>query len=407
MGDIVFRLERAGRFLQGLQRVALVAHDRTVGAARGLFQFTPERLAVIGAVVAVFPFDHQGLAAAHGCPGVGGNDGHPAKGLELGRLGRRVDHHDPLDTRHLQRGGGIMACHTAAIDGRAGNHRKQHPFGLGVDAIDGAAGDDVGIVDQPDVVAADIAELVRGFQRQAFTRRNLATGCPGRHVAIARLPPGCGMGKNVVLGRDLIHGHAPFGSRGLAQHLPGGGACAPHRMEEVAQTARPVGVLVAEGRLVPRRLGNADAGPVRIQFIRHGHGDRGADPLPHFRSVHGHRDGAVGVDGDKDAGIVLPAMRHGIGPELQRFVLRGGGQAKRQDQGARAHSQQNGTAADIFQGGHHPASCPAARLIAARMRGYVPQRQMFWVITPSMSSSVGSGVSASRAAACIICPDWQ
>src|SRR5205823_11401957 len=48
----------------------------------------------------------------------------------------------------------------------------------------------------------------------------------------------------------------------------------------------------------------------------------------------------------------------------------------------------------------------AARWMAARMRWYVPQRQML-VIAVSMSASVGCGVFASSAAAAMICPDWQ
>jgi hypothetical protein len=45
--------------------------------------------------------------------------------------------------------------------------------------------------------------------------------------------------------------------------------------------------------------------------------------------------------------------------------------------------------------------------IAARMREYVPQRQMLPAIASSMSASVGCGVRASRAAALMICPAWQ
>src|SRR3989441_12847816 len=54
-----------------------------------------------------------------------------------------------------------------------------------------------------------------------------------------------------------------------------------------------------------------------------------------------------------------------------------------------------------------PFASVAARCTAARMRWYVPQRQMFPVIAASMSASVGAGLAASRAAADMICPDWQ
>ena len=50
---------------------------------------------------------------------------------------------------------------------------------------------------------------------------------------------------------------------------------------------------------------------------------------------------------------------------------------------------------------------PAACLIAARMRPYVPQRQMLPVIASSMSASVGLGFFLSSAVADMICPAWQ
>lgn len=49
----------------------------------------------------------------------------------------------------------------------------------------------------------------------------------------------------------------------------------------------------------------------------------------------------------------------------------------------------------------------AAVLIAARIRVYVPQRQMLPSIALSIWVSVGLGVFLSRAAACMIWPLWQ
>src|SRR5215813_13016106 len=45
--------------------------------------------------------------------------------------------------------------------------------------------------------------------------------------------------------------------------------------------------------------------------------------------------------------------------------------------------------------------------MAARMRGYVPQRQMLPLMAASICASVGLGVVFSSDAACIICPGWQ
>ncbi len=50
---------------------------------------------------------------------------------------------------------------------------------------------------------------------------------------------------------------------------------------------------------------------------------------------------------------------------------------------------------------------PAACLMAARMRPYVPQRQMLPVMAASMSASVGLGFCLSSAVAAMICPAWQ
>src|ERR1700726_4689295 len=57
--------------------------------------------------------------------------------------------------------------------------------------------------------------------------------------------------------------------------------------------------------------------------------------------------------------------------------------------------------------GKHGYTPFIARSMARTIRGYVPQRQ----ILPSMPSMicwrVGRGFDLRRAAACMICPDWQ
>ena len=49
----------------------------------------------------------------------------------------------------------------------------------------------------------------------------------------------------------------------------------------------------------------------------------------------------------------------------------------------------------------------AAVLMAARMREYVPQRQILPDMAASMSASDGLGLEASSALALMIWPDWQ
>src|SRR5688572_3421732 len=50
---------------------------------------------------------------------------------------------------------------------------------------------------------------------------------------------------------------------------------------------------------------------------------------------------------------------------------------------------------------------PAALWMAARIRGYVPQRQMLPCMAWSMSASVGFGFARSNAVAAMIWPAWQ
>src|SRR5262245_33000772 len=55
----------------------------------------------------------------------------------------------------------------------------------------------------------------------------------------------------------------------------------------------------------------------------------------------------------------------------------------------------------------HTSLSPAAFLIAARIRGYVPQRQMLPDIAVSISPSLGLALVASSALADMIWADWQ
>src|SRR5206468_185631 len=59
----------------------------------------------------------------------------------------------------------------------------------------------------------------------------------------------------------------------------------------------------------------------------------------------------------------------------------------------------------IQLGAHRYTSPAAARLIARLMRRYVAQRQMLPVIAVTMSASLGFGLLARSAAACMIWPD--
>ena len=217
------------------------------------------------------------------------------------------------------------------------------------------------------------------------------------------------MGHPVALGPDLGGVHAPFGRGGLLEHDARGRTRAPHRHEEVPQAARAVGVLVAVDLLEPRRLGDAHLLPFGAELVGHDHGDRGPHPLAHFGAVDGHGDAAVLGDRDEDVGVVAPAVGHRVAAELLHLVLRATrtGQAHREDERRGPRAAQEAAAADVDDGhpAHHFAS--AACLMAARIRGYVPQRHRFALITASMSSSVTAWPSSTRAAARMSCPAWQ
>jgi hypothetical protein len=79
------------------------------------------------------------------------------------------------------------------------------------------------------------------------------------------------------------------------------------------------------------------------------------------------------------------------------------------NKGAGRESKQNRAAADVrrFETRAHCHALSAARRIAARMRGYVPQRQIFPLMASSISLSVSLRVSFKSDAACMIWPVWQ
>ena len=97
----------------------------------------------------------------------------------------------------------------------------------------------------------------------------------------------------------------------------------------------------------------------------------------------------------KAIGIVDRAMRHGIGAVFRGrrcAGCSGGGRARRSQPTTRKRPAapertEKGAAAHVLD--HHKS---AARLIAARIRGYVPQRQMLPLIAASMSASLWFGL---------------
>jgi hypothetical protein len=209
----------------------------------------------------------------------------------------------------------------------------------------------------------------------------------------------------------------------------------PHGCEEVARTARAVGVLVAVFFLVAGALLDADAIPVGFHFIGDHDRQAGAHPLAHFGAQGHDGDDAVGADADEDGGVVdgaagepVGAVFTGVGREdiagpaadqdqaggradglEQGAALRGPREYFIHDTGIRAH--QTALLSSCDSSALALAGCaaltPAACLMAARMRVYVPQRQILPLMALSMSASLGEGVFFKSAVADMICPAWQ
>src|SRR5438270_10319931 len=124
-------------------------------------------------------------------------------------------------------------------------------------------------------------------------------------------------------------------------------------------------------------------------------------------------DDAVLTDRNKHQRVVDPAMRHAVRAVLGRVggARRGRKSGCEHKPAQRADPLQKLAPARIDKHQrcvvHDFAPCwPAACLIAARMRVYVPQRQMLPAIASSMSASVGRGFCLSSAVAVMIWPPW-
>src|SRR6185295_16405838 len=135
-----------------------------------------------------------------------------------------------------------------------------------------------------------------------------------------------------------------------------------------------------------------------VQFFGGQHRQRGVYALSHFAARHREHHAALARDLD-------PAVQPEFG--FARRQQRRRAEPRSRGQHAPADDQRAGGAGSAQQqGAPFQTLAPAARLIAARTRWYVPQRQML-VIASSMSASVGLGFLSSSAAAAISMPLWQ
>ena len=338
MRDIVVRREPLRRLAHGLVDVALGA-NRPARLARRIFQRRAEGIRIVGRVRPLVPRDLQRLAALHRSPGVGRDHGDAAKRLEHDRRGRGIDGDDPDDTRHLHGIGGVEALHRAPKHRAPGDERVQHARQLMVHAVDGAAGRDREIVDDPDIAFADEGEVLGVLQLHLIARRN-GQRCRGLgDVAVAERPAGPGVREHVLGRCHLVDGDPPMLRGGLDQHRLRGRAGMAHVHEPLPRRPRTVGILVAVGAFVGVGLNDPDLGPVGVEFVADDDAPASANALAHVLAVAGDRRGAVLGDGDEHRRVVLPAVRHAVGTEPfgERLLARAERQGEDQAAGAGEH----------------------------------------------------------------------
>jgi hypothetical protein len=146
---------------------------------------------------------------------------------------------------------------------------------------------------------------------------------------------------------------------------------------------RAIGVLVTVS-LVRNGLLDLHPFPIRIQFIGDNQRQTRADRRAHLRAMRYDPHRAVRVDSQVHARMQRGAIRMRI---MRERVAEGetGVKPHTQHQSARRDdaSPQKAASADVVNCVH--AVAPAAALIAARIRWYVPHRQIFPAIASSIS----------------------
>src|SRR6185312_11033164 len=138
---------------------------------------------------------------------------------------------------------------------------------------------------------------------------------------------------------------------------------------------------------------------VDFELLGHEHRESHHYALAHLGTVDEDGDGVVAANAH-------PGVHCGIGRGLRLAHYAGERHADDQRAAGGGARLEELAAGRILELGHDQAPF-AALWIAARMRGYVPQRQMLPAMALSISASVGLGFSVRSAVADMIWPDWQ
>jgi hypothetical protein len=363
---VVGRFDDLAAFGEFSVDVAEIARDLSVLLHRREHLLL-ELLAVERAVRAVFPVDAQLPASLQHRPRVVANDGDTTERLEHVRHRDRIEPLRLPHAAHLHRFGGVHVAHLAAEHGGMLDRRVDHAVTNNVVAELRLAGDDVGQVVDRTLLADEGPRRLR-LELQVFRlrHRKLRRGRYERGVAestIARL-----VDHLVTARRDLRRRHVPLRRRRGDQHRARGCARSSERLVEVADRARPVGVLVPVA-LVAESLLDGHPSPVCVELVGGDQWQRGADTSAHLRSVSDDEDPAIGLDAEIDARM----QRRGVGPGSPDWLLRpcGLGQdARRDHERARGEEASDEPASGYVFDGVHAVALPlfAAPLMAARMR---------------------------------------
>src|SRR5262249_16106531 len=153
---------------------------------------------------------------------------------------------------------------------------------------------------------------------------------------------------------------------------------------------------------------------VSVELLRQNHGYGRVDALPHLDLRHDQGDHALLIDPDEAVGLetlsrALCRKCHTVpdGKVEPHQQSPTGSHASLEHRAPRRIDDlepQLGTRTHVLD---PELWDPDARLMASRIRTYVPQRQIFPAMAALISLSLGCGVAANSAAADMICPDWQ
>ena len=336
--------------------------------------------------------DVQRLGAAHRGPGVRGNDRRaPWNGddVEHARHGERAVAVEGVERRTEHRREARAGVDRAGPLDVRGEHRFAADLGPQIDPRHRAAG---------------VPEFRLVAEPRLRGRRHLAGRRGERADADAALFPG--VYHFAVRERELARRHVPLcGGRGeqhlarLRRGLAQRRVPVPHA-PRAARTHLPVAVVRVAGsavttrtrsRSTPSSSATITACAVCVPWPISVVGECSATSPCIDREIRGDEVRGVGAGGRARGCVGRPCGR-------QRD-LHGKREAAGRDHefASRQHAQPRAWS----------AVSSAARLTAASIRGYVPQRQRFPFMPARICSGLGFGVCASSAAACMICPHWQ